>query len=70
MKKERMEAAKEAVEYGKKKKKDSKEALDEVADNLEAASAKHKKDSKTVAKVVGSMKGGGNPHYKVKTGSY
>jgi hypothetical protein len=68
MKEERMKAAKEAVEYGKKK--DAKSALDEVSDNLEAASAKHKKDSKTVSKVVDSMEGGGNPHYKVKKGSY
>ena len=65
-----MAAAKEAVEYGKKKKKDAKSALSEVSDNLKAASAKHKKDSKTVAKVVDNMEGQGNPHYKVKKGSY
>jgi hypothetical protein len=69
MKEERMAAAKEAVQYGKKKK-DAKSALSEVSDNLEAASAKHKKDSKVVSKVVDNMEGQGNPHYKVKKGSY
>tara|TARA_R100001224_G_scaffold8419_1_gene4463 strand:- start:253 stop:462 length:210 start_codon:yes stop_codon:yes gene_type:complete len=69
MKEYRIKAAKEAVEDSKKKK-DAKAALAEVSDNLKAASTKHKKDSKVVSKVVDSMEGGGNPHYKVKKGSY
>ena len=67
-KEDRMNAAKEALAHSKKK--DAKEALEEVSDNLGKASDMHAKDSKTTGKIAENMEGQGNPHYKVKKGSY
>lgn len=79
----KMDSDDEILAHNPGNKKDAKKTLKEVSGNLKKASKMHAKqskalskasktharDAKKTAKMANSMKGGGNPHYKVG-GSY